>query len=120
MISSTPQKIGNLEIKNRFIRSATFESLASDGYVNDKLINFYKTLAEGGVGLIITGATAVNGNIRLAEAQMGVFNDDLIPGLKKLADVAHTYGNGCKSGSRKGTHCVVLEKKERIARRKAK
>ncbi len=41
MISSTPKKIKNLEIKNRFVRSATFESRASDGYVNDKLIAFY-------------------------------------------------------------------------------
>jgi len=89
-------KIGNLEIKNRFVRSATFESLASDGYVNDKLINFYKALAEGGVGLIISGATAINGNIKLTEAQMGVFNDNFIPGLKDIANVAHSYGNGCK------------------------
>lgn len=91
-----PGKIGKLEIKNRFIRSATFESLASDGYVNDKLINFYKALAEGGVGLIITGVAAVQENARLSEAQMGIFNDDFIPGLKKISDVAHTYGNGCK------------------------
>ncbi len=93
---ATPKKIKDLEIKNRFVRSATVESLASDSYVSDNLINFYKTLAEGGVGLIITGATAVDGNVRIGKKQTGVFNDDLIPGLKKIADVAHTYGNGCK------------------------
>ena len=96
MISSTPKKIKNLEIKNRFVRSATFESLASDSYVNDKLINFYKALAEGGAGLIITGIAAVQENARLSEVQMGIFNDDFVPGLKKIADTAHTYGNGCK------------------------
>ena len=56
---ATSKKIKNLEIKNRFVRSATFESLASESYVNDKLINFYKALAEGGVGLIITGILSV-------------------------------------------------------------
>ena len=93
---SKPKKIGNIEIKNRFVRSATFESLASDSYVNDKLINFYRALAEGGVGLIITGAVAVQENARISEAQMGIFNDDFISGLKKIANIAHTYGSGCK------------------------
>ena len=78
MIYSTPNKIGNLEIKNRFVRSATFESLASDSYVNDKLINFYRALAEGGAGLIISGAVAVQENARISEAQMGIFNNDFI------------------------------------------
>ncbi len=93
---ATPKKIKDLEIKNRFVRSATFESRASDGYVNDKLIAFYKALAEGGVGLIITGVVAVQENAILSEAQMGIFNDDFIPGLKKIADTAHKYGSGCK------------------------
>ncbi|MFX1340620.1 MAG: NADH:flavin oxidoreductase [Promethearchaeota archaeon] len=96
MMFSTPKKIGNLEIKNRFVRSATFESLASDSYVNDKLINFYKALAEGGVGLIITGAVAVQKNARISEMQMGIFKDDFISGLKKIANIAHKYGNECK------------------------
>lgn len=53
---SAPKEIGTLTIKNRFVRSATYERLATDdGYVTDELIEFYKTLARGGVGLIITG-----------------------------------------------------------------
>jgi 2,4-dienoyl-CoA reductase-like NADH-dependent reductase (Old Yellow Enzyme family) len=93
---STPKKIGNLKIKNRFVRSATAESRASDGHVNDNLINFYKALAEGGVGLIITGITAVQENAYNSEAQMRISDDKFIPGLKKIADTAHAYGNGCK------------------------
>lgn len=96
MISSSPKKIGNLEIKNRFVRSATFEFRASEGYVNDKLINFYKALAEGGVGLIITGLAAVQESARINTEQMGIYNDEFIPGLKNLADTAHKQGNNCK------------------------
>ncbi|MHA1257641.1 MAG: oxidoreductase, partial [Promethearchaeota archaeon] len=96
MISSTPKKIKNLEIKNRFVRSATFEARASDGYVNDKLINFYKALAEGGVGLIITGAVAVQESGILRTEGMGIYNDDFILGLKNLADTVHNHGNNCK------------------------
>ena len=96
MISSSPKKIGNLEIKNRFVRSATFEARASDYYVNDKLMDFYKSLAEGGIGLIITGAAIVQESGGLSTEGMGIYNDDFIPGLKNLADIVHNLGNNCK------------------------
>ena len=54
-----PMKIGNLEIKNRFVRSATYEGMAHEGHVTDKHVELYKNLAEGGVGLIITGYSYV-------------------------------------------------------------
>ena len=57
----SPKKIGNVEIKNRIVRSATFLSVAEKyGYVGDKMINFYADLAKGGTGLIITSFTAVD------------------------------------------------------------
>ena len=57
----SPKKIGNVEIKNRIVRSAT-ELVAADdnGYVTDQYIEIYKKLAEGGVGLIITEVTAID------------------------------------------------------------
>ena len=40
-----PKKIGKLEIKNRCVRSATYEALANEeGEVTNELIDFYKTL----------------------------------------------------------------------------
>ena len=36
MIYSSPKKIKNLEIKNRFVRSATAERRASNNYVDEK------------------------------------------------------------------------------------
>ncbi|MGL6023326.1 MAG: NADH:flavin oxidoreductase, partial [Cetobacterium sp.] len=48
-------KIKNLELKNRFIRSATWEQMAEDnGHLNDEIYDLYENLAKGGVGLIIT------------------------------------------------------------------
>ncbi len=93
---ATPKKIKNVEIKNRFVRSATFEARASDGHVSDRLINFYKALAEGGTGLIVTGVSAVQEKARTNEKQMGIFDDRFIPGLKRLTDTVHKYGDGCK------------------------
>lgn len=95
-IYEQPKKIGNVEIKNRFVRSATFEGRASDGFVSDKLLEFYKALAEGGCGLIITGVASVQESGRIGDPQMGIHRDDFVDGLKKLSDTVHEHGNGCK------------------------
>lgn len=45
-----------MDLKNRFVRSATAEFLATEGgRVTDQYQNAYERLAKGGVGLIISG-----------------------------------------------------------------
>ncbi|MHA1459471.1 MAG: oxidoreductase, partial [Promethearchaeota archaeon] len=90
---SKAKKIGSIEIKNRFIRSATFEGMATeDGYVTDKHVKLYKELAEGGVGLIITGYAYVQESGKAFEKQTGVSRDDYIPGLSRIAETVHING----------------------------
>jgi len=93
----SPKEIGGVLIKNRFVRSATYEAMASEaGEVTDKLVELYKALAEGGVGLIITGYAYVQQTGKGALHMTGIDSDDLIPGLRRIADTVHKYGNGCK------------------------
>ena len=55
-----PAKLNNIVLKNRLIRSATWEGLADiDGHIPDKLYDTYEELAKGGIGAIITGFTSV-------------------------------------------------------------
>ena len=55
-----PLRINELELSNRFVRSATNDGGAdADGFVQDRQVALYEELARGGVGLIITGATNV-------------------------------------------------------------
>ena len=55
-----PKHIGKMEVKNRFVRSPTAEKRAApDGKCSDNLLELYRELAEGGVGLIITGGAYV-------------------------------------------------------------
>ena len=92
-----PKKIGKLEIKNRFVRSATYEGLATEeGEVTDKLVDFYKTLSEGGCGLILTSYAFVQQSGRAADKQIGINKDDFIPGLQRLTNIVHEHGEGCK------------------------
>lgn len=87
-----PAKIKNLELRNRFIRSATYDGCADDGYVTDKQVNLYITLSEGGVGLIITGITHVHNSGQISKFQNSIAGDDFIYGFKRLTAAAHKWG----------------------------
>lgn len=89
----TPETLGTLEIKNRFVRAPVYEALASDdGSVSDEMIAFHKRLAKGGVGLICTGYMFAHPLGRAQKKQAGIHSDAMIPGLKKLADAVHEEG----------------------------
>jgi len=86
----SPQKIGNVEIKNRIVRSATFEHRAEKyGYVGQKIIEFYDELARGGTGLIITGFTGIDPSATVSPYQLRLDNDSYISGHKKLVNIVH-------------------------------
>lgn len=88
-----PTGINGIEIKNRIVRSATYENMATvDGKITDKAVQFYGRLAKGGTGLIITGHAFVHKSGQAAPNQIGAYSDDCVPGLKRLADEAHKHG----------------------------
>jgi len=85
--------INGMIIKNRFVRSATWEGLAEDdGMCTDKLINLMCKLVEGEVGLIITGHTYVHKKGKASPWQLGIYEDRLIPGLHEMTDAVHKRG----------------------------
>ena len=86
----SPKKIGNVEIPNRLIRSATFTNTASpNGTPSDLSIEFYSELAKGGIGLIITGMTSIDKPGRFSKGQLCFFDDAQIAGHKKMTDAIH-------------------------------
>ena len=86
-------RIGNMILKNRIMRSATWENRATDeGFVTDELIDFTAQLARGGVGLIITGISYVTEDGKITFGQTGIHRDDCISGLKRLTDEVHRRG----------------------------
>ncbi len=89
----TPINIGNVQIRNRFIHSATYEVMSLEtGEVSDELIKRYQILAKGEVGLIIPGYMYVHPLGRSYKHQTGVHNDTMIPGLTKLVQSVHQEG----------------------------
>jgi len=82
-----------MTLRNRFVRSATNESLAADdGFSTPELRDFLVSLAEGGVGLIITGHAYVSPEGKAGPGQLGVYSDFLLPGLTSLARGVHDAG----------------------------
>jgi 2,4-dienoyl-CoA reductase-like NADH-dependent reductase (Old Yellow Enzyme family) len=85
--------LGAMELRNRFVRSATWEGMAGDdGSVTDGIIDMYAGLAEGGVGFIITGHSYVSKEGQAVPLQLGVHDDRLVGGLTRLTDVVHQKG----------------------------
>jgi len=89
----TPITLGDVQIKNRFVHSATYEVLASEtGEVSDKLVKRYQNLAKGEVGLIIPGYMFIHPLGRCSKYQTGIHSDDMIPGLRRLVEAVHQEG----------------------------
>jgi 2,4-dienoyl-CoA reductase-like NADH-dependent reductase (Old Yellow Enzyme family) len=88
-----PTQIRSLTLANRFVRSATWEGLAGkDGSTTPKLIEIANRLAQGGVGLIITGHAYVSQEGQAGGGQLGIHSDDLIPGLVEMTRSVHARG----------------------------
>ena len=85
-----PLKIGSLELRNRIIRSAT-TSYWSDkqGIVRSEIIDLYRRLAKGGVGLIIKGHLYVKDSGKAHVGMAGISNDYHIPKLRELTAEVH-------------------------------
>ena len=95
---TTPFKIGNVEIRNRFVMlPMTIEK--TDNYaIGDDLIDFYEQRAIGGAGLIEIGSCYVcdcfdtHPKYHTTTGACGVWDDCFIPGLTRTAEACHKHG----------------------------
>lgn len=87
-------KIGNMKIKNRFVRSATWENMADEkGHLTDKLFKVYEDLAKGGVGLIITSYCYILKEEKPNAGMIGIYDDSFIQEYKELTEKIHEHGS---------------------------
>lgn len=90
----TPIRIGTLDLPGRLFKTATAETRATDdGFVTQDVIDFYVPMAKGGTPLIITGNIYISQQAKSAPRQLGVDDDDKIPGLSQLVDAVHGHGS---------------------------
>ena len=89
-----PFQMKDLEIPNRFVRSATYDGSADkNGRVSERQMSLYKELALGKVGLIVTGIAFVHAAGRISPSQNSIAHDDDIAGLSRLTRMVHDLGS---------------------------
>jgi len=85
--------INGMTLQNRFVRSATWEGMCEqDGKPTEKVVNWYRGLAQGGVGLIITGYAFVRPEGKQLPGKMGIHTDAFAGDYKKLTHAIHDAG----------------------------
>ena len=85
--------VKNMRLSNRFVRSGTWMGMADpDGSCSAREIDVIAQLAEGGVGLIITGYAYVHKAGKAVIGQMGCYDDHLLPRLASMTDAVHKAG----------------------------
>lgn len=93
-----PFKIGKVELQNRFVMLPMTIEKVDNYHVTDDLVDFYEQRAKGGVGLLEIGSCYVcdcfgtEPKYHTTTGACGCWDDQFIPGLKKVADVCHPYG----------------------------
>ncbi len=102
--------IKGVDLKNRITVSPMCEYSSQDGFANDWHLVHLGSMATGGVGLIITEATAVSPEGRITYADLGLWKDEHIDKLKQITGFIEQQG--CVAGiqlahaGRKASHEV--------------
>lgn len=89
-----PGHIGTLELRNRILLAPMGAGFGgTDGRSTERACAYYEARAKGGAALLSTGVCAVAFPAGTSEPhQLGISNDDFIPGLAELARRAHQHG----------------------------
>lgn len=90
----TPKKIGNLEIKNRFVVPAMDSHYTNENHqFTNQAINYYGERALGGFGLIITEFLCVSEEGLAEKTQAAIYDDKFLPMLSELTKRIHDNGS---------------------------
>ncbi|OUC92018.1 NADH:flavin oxidoreductase [Streptosporangium minutum] len=86
-----PAKLGPITLRNRLIKSATFEGRTPKALASDDLVEFHRRTAAGGVGMTTVAYCAVAPEGRTERRQIWM-RAEAVPGLRRLADAVHAEG----------------------------
>jgi 2,4-dienoyl-CoA reductase-like NADH-dependent reductase (Old Yellow Enzyme family) len=86
-----PAALGPLTLRNRVIKAATFEGATPGGVVSERLIDFHRQMAAGGVGMTTVAYLAVSPEGR-TDRHCVLLNDASVPDLRRLTEAVHAQG----------------------------
>src|SRR3954452_5143981 len=83
--------LGPLSLRNRIVKSATFEGATPRGEVTDRLVEFHRQVAAGGVAMSTVAYCAVSPGGRVHRHCL-VLDDDTAVALRRVTDAIHAEG----------------------------
>jgi 2,4-dienoyl-CoA reductase-like NADH-dependent reductase (Old Yellow Enzyme family) len=88
----SPLKIRGITLRNRIVMSPMCQYSSDDGLANDWHLVHLGSRAAGGVGLVIVEATAVTADGRITPKDMGIWGEQHIEPLARIARFVHSQG----------------------------
>ncbi|MBR4093794.1 MAG: NADH:flavin oxidoreductase [Bacteroidales bacterium] len=86
-----PGKLGPLTIRNRTIRSAAFENMATGNNPSAMLLDYHRSVAAGGVGMTTLAYASIAQSGLSFEDQLWL-RPEVVPGLREITDAIHKEG----------------------------
>jgi 2,4-dienoyl-CoA reductase-like NADH-dependent reductase (Old Yellow Enzyme family) len=102
----TPIRLGDLTLRNRVIKTATFEGMTPGGVPSDALVAHHRTLAAGGVAMTTVAYGAVSARGRTFGNQLLV-SPETVPALRRVTDAVHAERG---AASLQLAHCGFFSK----------
>lgn len=109
-----PAQLGALPLRNRIIKTATYEGMTPGGVPSPALTEHHVTLARGGVGMTTVAYCAVSSAGRTFGEQM-YMRDAIVPHLQALTAAVHAAG--AKVSLQLG-HCGAFSKNKELPGRR--
>jgi 2,4-dienoyl-CoA reductase-like NADH-dependent reductase (Old Yellow Enzyme family)/thioredoxin reductase len=86
-------RIGSLTLRNRILMAPMEKNLAlPTGAVSRRYIDYCEARAAGGAALILLESMYVHPSGRNHRYQLGLHDDDLVPGYRRLVEACHGHG----------------------------
>ncbi|MDH4570958.1 NADH:flavin oxidoreductase [Pseudomonas sp. BN414] len=86
-----PARLAGLQLRNRLIKTATFEGMCPGGIPGDDLINHHASMARGGVGMTTVAYCGVSPDGLTFADQMWM-HAGIFPQLQRLTAAVHAEG----------------------------
>jgi 2,4-dienoyl-CoA reductase-like NADH-dependent reductase (Old Yellow Enzyme family) len=89
----SPLTLRGLTLPNRLVVAPMCQYSVTDGFVGDYHLVHLGRFALGGFGLVVVEATGVTADGRISHGDVGLWSDEHIPGLARVADFLHAEGS---------------------------
>jgi len=89
----SPFQLRDVTFPNRIGVSPMCQYSATDGFSADWHLVHLGARAQGGAGLVMLEASAVTAEGRISPGDLGIYKDEHIPGLQRIASFIHSQGS---------------------------